>query len=98
MKPFAFFAAGILGLTGCDQMGLNAASGSLPLENGYRAAGDKCRHVGENEFTSRFAKAGFNLAACPKNYEGFGLFVFETEANWETEVQGYILLTVPKGR
>lgn len=96
MKTTVLVIAGLAALSGCDEFLSAGSSGPLPLEKGFRSGADKCRHVGMNDFTQKYSGPRVQLAACPFNYEGLGLFVFETAANWEAEVQDYVLFTVPK--
>lgn len=95
MKTTVLIAVGLAVLSGCDEFLPAVSSGPLPLENGFRSKADKCRHVGVNDFTQKYSGPRVQLAACPINYEGLGLFVFENAANWEAEVQRYVLFTVP---
>ena len=69
----------------------------LPLLAGYRDAADQCVRVGENDFTNQFLDDSADLVGCPEQYEGLGLFQFETSAVQVGVAQGYILFSVKRG-
>ena len=94
MKSVALICISIVSLSACQQIPFGA--GSLPLMSGYRDRADKCVRVGENQFTDRYLEDGADLVACPIDYEGTGLFVFETEASRLTDAQGYVLFSAPR--
>lgn len=72
-------------------------SDSLPLLGGYRNVADQCRRVGENADTNQYLDHTTDLVGCPLDYEGLGLFVFETGALQVGTSQGYALFSVPTG-
>jgi hypothetical protein len=62
---------------------------------GYRAEGDQCRRVGENDFTNQFLDDAADLVGCPADMENLGVFVTETGAILVAEVGETNLYTVP---
>ena len=67
----------------------------LPFVRPYRAEGDQCRLVGESDVTRAYLDDAADLVACPTEYEGRGVFVFETKAQ-EVAVYGdFTLYSVP---
>ncbi|WP_234999608.1 hypothetical protein [Roseovarius albus] len=62
---------------------------------GYRAEGDQCRRIGENEFTNQFLDDAANLVGCPEDMENLGVFVTDTGADEVGRKDGYILFSVP---
>ena len=69
----------------------------LPLLGGYRDTADQCQRVGENDFTNQYLGDATDLVACPKDYEGTGVFVTETGATKVNTVGDWELYTVPRG-
>lgn len=68
----------------------------LPLfGDGYRADGDQCRRVAENDFTNQFLDDAADLVACPEDMENLGVFVIDTNAQEVARTQGYVLYSVP---
>lgn len=82
-------------LASCAHFGMEEEEG-LPLGAGFRDPADRCRIVGETEFTNQFLDDSSTLVGCPEDYEGSGVFVTETGAIRVAESQGYILYTVPE--
>lgn len=64
--------------------------------DGYRAEGDQCRRVGEDDYTNQFLDDSSDLVGCPADYEGLGVFVGETGAFQVAESGGFILYSVPR--
>jgi hypothetical protein len=62
---------------------------------GYRAEGDQCRRVGENDFTNQFLDDAADLVGCPADMENLGVFVTETGAILVATVGDTNLYTVP---
>ena len=63
--------------------------------NGYRAEGDPCRHVGENDATTRFLDDAADLVGCPAGMETLGVFVAGTNAVLVARVGDTNLHSVP---
>jgi hypothetical protein len=63
--------------------------------DGYRAEGDQCRRVGENDFTNQFLDDAADLVGCPAGMENLGVFVTETGAILVAQVGGTNLYSVP---
>lgn len=94
MKIAIAFVGATLMLSACDPV--VPASEPLPFfGNGYRAEGDQCRRVGENDFTNQFLDDSADLVGCPADYEGLGVFVADTGGVQVGAVPGYVLFSVP---
>ena len=63
--------------------------------DGYRAKGDQCRRIGENDFTNQFLDDAADLVGCPEDMENLGVFVIDTGAVEVGRKDGYILFSVP---
>ena len=64
--------------------------------DGYPSAGDPCRRLGENAFTSDFLDDAADLIACPETFEALPAFVSQTRAIEVARRNGYILYSVPQ--
>ncbi|MCB5198706.1 hypothetical protein LGQ03_05590 [Loktanella sp. TSTF-M6] len=64
--------------------------------DGYRADGDQCRRVAEDDFTNQFLDDAADLVACPLDMENIGVFALDTGASAVAQVPGYILYSVPR--
>ncbi|WP_425091242.1 hypothetical protein [Tropicimonas sp. S265A] len=107
MKPVLLFA--LLALAACDPMTDPTPGGlELPPEtvttdplpffgDGYRAPGDQCRRIGENDYTNQFLDHTADFVGCPEDMENLGVFVTETGAVAVARTQGYVLFSVPTG-
>lgn len=99
-----------LALAACSTAAINPASepatdtpgfylpegAELPLFGlGYRANGDQCRNVGENEYTVELLDDSADLVACPADMENLGLFAAETGGIEVGRGGGYVLYSVP---
>ena len=63
--------------------------------DGYRAEGDQCRRVGENEFTNQFLDDAADLVGCPADMENLGVFLLDTNAQLVAQVGDVNLYSVP---
>ena len=63
--------------------------------DGYRAEGDQCRRVGENDFTNQFLDDAADLVGCPADMENLGVFVLDTNAQLVAQVGDVNLYSVP---
>ncbi len=82
-------------LTACAQPEPITGS-SLPFfGDGYRAKGDQCRRVGENEFTNQFLDDAADLVGCPEDMENLGVFALDTGGVEVARVDGFVLYSVP---
>ena len=63
--------------------------------DGFRAQGDPCRNVGENEITNPFLDDQAILVGCPAGMENIGVFVTETGARAVAQVGDVMLYSVP---
>lgn len=73
-----------------------APAPDLPFVRGYRAEADQCMLVGESAQTAEYLDDAADLVACPSDYEGLGVFVFETGAEKVATYQQYTLFSVPR--
>ncbi|SHF15627.1 hypothetical protein SAMN05444273_104126 [Litoreibacter ascidiaceicola] len=64
--------------------------------DGYRAKGDLCRRIGEDDFTNQFLDDAADLVGCPADMENLGVFVTETGAKEVALIDGYRLYSVPR--
>ncbi|MGR3662876.1 MAG: hypothetical protein ACU0CA_17105 [Paracoccaceae bacterium] len=88
--------AAALTLAACNTP-TSAPTLQLPLfGDGYRAAGDQCRSVGEDAYTNQFLDDAADLVACPEGYEGIGVFQHETNAVELEAYAGHVLFSVPR--
>lgn len=65
------------------------------IGTGYRAEGDYCRIVGENDFTNQFLDDAADLVGCPAHAENLGVFVTETGAVLVAQYGDTNLYSVP---
>jgi len=63
--------------------------------DGYRADGDQCRRIGEDDFTNQFLDDAADLVGCPEDMENLGIFVIDTGAVEVGRKDSYILYSVP---
>ncbi|WP_377192888.1 hypothetical protein [Ruegeria meonggei] len=63
--------------------------------DGYRAEGDQCRRIGEDDFTNQLLDDAADLVGCPEDMENLGVFVIDTGAVEVGRKDGYILFSVP---
>ena len=84
----------LLATAACDPM--TPPADPLPIfGDGYRADGDPCRRVGENDYTHQFLDDAADLVACPEDMENLGVFVLDTGGVEVARTQGYVLYSVP---
>ena len=94
MRTVAFSVIA-LSLTACTSDNAVSDTGLPFFGDGYRAEGDQCRRIGENEFTNQFLDDAADLVGCPVDMENLGVFVTETGAVEVGRKDGYILYSVP---
>ncbi len=83
-------------LAACDPAPPAQTGPEIPFfGDGYRAEGDPCRRVGENEFTNQFLDDAADFVGCPADMENLGVFVTETGAILVAQVGGTNLYSVP---
>ena len=71
---------------------------SLPFfGDGYRAAGDPCRRLGESSETVNYLDHTADLVGCPEDMENLGVFTADTGAKEVARRDGYVLYSVPSG-
>jgi hypothetical protein len=68
---------------------------NLPIIRDYRAPGDQCKFVGESAVTVDYLDDAADLVACPSDYEGLGVFIFETGAIEVGSYNTWTLYSVP---
>ena len=84
-------------IAGCAPMTAPSQQPELPFfGTGYRADGDPCRRVGENEFTGQFLDNSADLVGCPADMENLGVFVTETGGVLVAQVGDINLYSVPR--
>ena len=85
-----------LALAACAPMAPDSGLPEIPFfGDGYRAEGDQCRRVGENDFTNQFLDDAADLVGCPADQENLGVFVTETGAILVAQVGDVNLYSVP---
>ena len=95
MRPLILLP--MLGLMACDPTPM-APETDLPFfGDGYRAEGDQCRRIGENDFTNQFLDDMADLVGCPEDMENLGVFVIDTGAVEVGRKDGFVLYSVPLG-
>lgn len=62
---------------------------------GYRADGDPCRRLGEDDFTGEFLDDAADLVGCPEEMENLGVFVIDTGAIEVARRGGFVIYSVP---
>lgn len=98
MKSVMVLCSAALVLSACNTTPTPSDAAPLPFfGDGYRAEGDQCRRIGEDEFTNQFMDDSADLVGCPTDYEGLGPFVVETGAVAIHVTQGFTLYSVPRG-
>lgn len=96
IRPFLPLAA-TLALTACAPTPPPPPETTLPFfGNGYRAEGDPCRNIGEDDFTNQFLDHTADLVGCPEGAENLGVFITETDAVEVARKDGFILYSVPR--
>jgi hypothetical protein len=71
---------------------------SLPFfGDGYPAAGDPCRRLGESAETINYLDHTADLVGCPETMDGLAAFVAETGANEAFRQDGYVVYSIPTG-
>ena len=94
IRPFPLLAA--LALTACAPTPTPPET-TLPFfGNGYRADGDPCRRIGEDDFTNQFLDHTADLVGCPRDTENLGVFITETGAVEVARKDGYVLYSIPR--
>lgn len=94
IRPFLPLAAALT-LTACAPT--PPPETTLPFfGNGYRAEGDPCRRIGEDDFTNEFLDHTQDLVGCPEGAENLDVFVTETGAVEVARKDGYILYSIPR--
>lgn len=95
IRPFIPLAAALT-LTACAPTPPPPET-TLPFfGNGYRAEGDPCRRIGEDDFTNEFLDHTQDLVGCPEGAENLDVFVTETGAVEVARKDGYILYSIPR--
>lgn len=95
MRPIALLPA--IALMACEPVSM-ATETDLPFfGDGYRAEGDQCRRIGEDEFTNQFLDDMADLVGCPEDMENLGVFVIDTGAVEVARKDGFVLYSVPLG-
>lgn len=98
MKTLPILASVAFVLTACDPISPAVMTTSLPFfGDGYRAEGDQCRRVGENDFTGQYLDHTADLVGCPADMENLGVFAIDTGGVQVAETEGYVLFSVPLG-
>ncbi|MDA7428577.1 SH3 domain-containing protein [Primorskyibacter aestuariivivens] len=69
----------------------------LRLVAGYRSYDDACQLVGESEAVADYLDHSADLVACPKEHPGIVELQQEMGAQPVTELDGYVLLSIPRG-
>ncbi|GGL59936.1 hypothetical protein [Wenxinia marina] len=87
--PFLVLAAPLVAACAAEPEGLPF------FGDGYRAPGDPCLRVGENEFTNQFLDDSSDLVGCPRDMENLGVFVTETGAVLVAQTEDANLYSVP---
>lgn len=83
-----------LALTACAPAPITGTT--LPFfGDGYRAKGDQCRRIGEDDFTGEFLDHTADLVGCPEDMENLGVFVTDTGAVEVARKDGFVLYSVP---
>lgn len=71
---------------------------SLPFfGDGYPAAGDPCRKLGESSETVNYLDHTADLVGCPETMNGLAAFAAETGANEVFRQDGYVVYSIPTG-
>lgn len=70
---------------------------ALRLVAGYRSYDDACRLVGETEAVVTYLDHTADLVACPEGHAGSVELQQEMGAQPVTELDGYVLLSIPSG-
>lgn len=95
MRPILILP--FLGLVACDAT-LDTPASALPFfGDGYRAEGDQCRRIGEDDFTNQFLDDMADLVGCPEDMENLGVFVIDTGAVEVGRKDGFVIYSVPLG-
>lgn len=63
--------------------------------DGYRADGDQCRRLGENELTAEFLDHTADLVGCPEDMENLGIFAIDTGGVEVARIGGFVIYSVP---
>lgn len=95
MRRIVFIPA--IALMACDPVPAAPATDLPFFGDGYRAEGDRCRRIGEDEFTSQFLDDMADLVGCPEGMENLGVFVIDTGAVEVARKDGFVLYSVPLG-
>ena len=71
---------------------------SLPFfGDGYPAAGDPCRRLGESAETGNYLDHTADLVGCPEAMDGLAAFAADTGANEVFRQDGYVVYSIPTG-
>ncbi len=71
---------------------------SLPFfGDGYPAAGDLCRNLGESAETVNYLDHTADLVGCPETMPDLDAFVAETGAREVFRQDGYVVYSIPTG-
>lgn len=94
MRLFLSLTAAIA-MTACAQQEPITGT-TLPFfGDGYRAKGDQCRRVGENNYTNQFLDDAADLVGCPEDMENLGMFALDTGGVEVARIDGFVLYSVP---